>query len=579
MYCAACNLHYPDHLRFCRRCGQPLVRSTGEAPLESTCCTRCGARVVRGEKFCQQCGFRFGAAVQETVIGACYHCGTSWRTGWLFCKNCGLDRDRALLLSTSTPFASSAPAKRSAPLEELPEVSKVRCKHCGAEAKPYSRFCEACGRGLNKIDNTAPSPAAPTPSAPTSTEAPAPQQEFAELNQQARSSRPTLVDTPVVPPPSAKASEAPKDKTKDQKDSGPLPSATVVTPDETAPADERRQTVVIKDEPSASGRLPANYTPADNLPISQRMATPINLGPSAASSVAAPVRQQRRALRKTVTLATLAAGLLGGIAAWWFWHNAAPEAVNSSTAPLPQTSPVPSSTRVTEATSSLAPTPVATAVTTEMILITGGQFMMGRNDGDEYERPAHPVTVRSFYLDRTEVTNEQYQKFIATTRYRAPAHWQEGRFPAGEARLPVVNVTWNDANAYAKWAKKRLPTEAEWEFAARGADGRSYPWGNEWREGWANVARGSAGKITEVGHYPEGATPLGLLDMCGNVWEWTASGLVSYADNKKVIASGKVIRGGAFDVPRERATTTYRGVLPAEAARDKTGFRCARDAQ
>ena len=146
MFCASCNLQFPDHLSYCRRCGQPLARSAGEQTAESVCCTRCGARVPRGENFCQQCGHGQAAKVQETVVGACYHCGTSWRSGWLFCKTCGLDRERALLRSTSSPVPASTTQKTL--VEELPEVERVFCKRCGAAAKPFSRFCESCGGGI-----------------------------------------------------------------------------------------------------------------------------------------------------------------------------------------------------------------------------------------------------------------------------------------------------------------------------------------------------------------------------------------------------------------------------------------------
>ena len=202
---------------------------------------------------------------------------------------------------------------------------------------------------------------------------------------------------------------------------------------------------------------------------------------------------------------------------------------------------------------------------------------MGRADGDEYETPVRTVTVSPFFIGRTEVTNQEYQRFVTETGHRAPPHWQNGKFPVNEANLPVVNVSWDDANDFAKWAGKRLPTETEWEFAARGMESRLYPWGNNWNPASANANRETGGRISDVGRFPNGASPFGVLDMCGNVWEWTSSNLLSYSDNK-VLAPGKVIRGGAFNVPSERATTTYRGVLPPERLGDKTGFRLAQDA-
>src|SRR5688572_1012757 len=128
-----------------------------------------------------------------------------------------------------------------------------------------------------------------------------------------------------------------------------------------------------------------------------------------------------------------------------------------------------------------------------MAYVPGGDFTMGRDDGDEYERPAHLVTVKPFFIDLNEVTNEDYEKFVKEKGYQPPASWKTGTYPEGAGRLPVTGVNWEDANAYAAWAGKRLPTEEEWEFAARGADGRTYPWGNEWQPGQANADKANKG--------------------------------------------------------------------------------------
>jgi serine/threonine-protein kinase len=213
-----------------------------------------------------------------------------------------------------------------------------------------------------------------------------------------------------------------------------------------------------------------------------------------------------------------------------------------------------------------------------MVYVPGGEFEMGRTGGDDAEAPPHKVTVKPFFIDRTEVTNEEYQRFVIATRRPAPSDWSDGAIPAGADRLPVVNVSWDDATAYAQWANKRLPTEAEWEFAAKGPDGRLYPWGDEWNRAFANVGNGETGRIVEVGGYLSGKSPFGALDMCGNVWEWTASRLIRYSATTEV-APGRVVRGGAFNANERTATTTYRGVLQPDRAYPRTGFRCALDAK
>jgi serine/threonine-protein kinase len=217
-----------------------------------------------------------------------------------------------------------------------------------------------------------------------------------------------------------------------------------------------------------------------------------------------------------------------------------------------------------------------------MISIPGGEFMMGRKDGNDYEKPAHPENVAPFYLDATEVTNEQYQQFVDATRRQAPIHWKNGRYPDGEATRPVVNVSWDDANAYAKWAGKRLPTEEEWEYAARGTDGRLYPYGDKWRPQLSNAAEDSYGAARPVRSYPDGRSPFGIYDMAGNVLEWTASDFKLYPGSKLPAndpnAGRKVLRGGAFNAYAEYQTATDRFFYPPSTKADFIGFRCAKNA-
>lgn len=487
MFCATCNLDYPDHINFCRRCGRGLVRTSSGSLLESLCCTRCGSRVVRGENFCQQCGHRLKSSMSETVVGACYHCGVSWRNEWLYCKNCGLDRDRALMPPVSTPASTvSSNANQSnvaVTFEEIPRAKTQSCRNCGAEAKPYSRFCETCGFNFVSTPTGTPNIASPRNQW---------QREAAESSWPAIESEEPLID---------------------------LEPAEIDLPDE--------QAAFAEDS-------------------------------------------EQRSTRAAVQTLLVIGGLLllgGAILVLYFMRSgeADPASGKNGAKGLPRPSP--------------SPTPILIPTVEGMIYIEGGQLLMGRDNGDRYETPRFKVAIRPFLIDRTEVTNEEYAKFVKATGRRPPQHWAGGSFRPTDAKLPVVYVSWNDANAYATWARKRLPSEIEWEFAARGSDGRIYPWGNEWKRENANAERGLGGKIAEVGRFSAGVSPFGVQDMCGNVWEWTAGGLFSYLDKNILLAGGKVIRGGAYDAPRQSATTTYRGVVPPEKVFPKTGFRCARDAR
>jgi eukaryotic-like serine/threonine-protein kinase len=211
-----------------------------------------------------------------------------------------------------------------------------------------------------------------------------------------------------------------------------------------------------------------------------------------------------------------------------------------------------------------------------MVPITGRQFLMGANQGDPDSRPAHVVNVKSFYLDIYEVTCEDYKKFLAKTGRPAPISWTNGTYPEGAARHPVIGVTWDDAEAYAKFVGKRLPFEEEWEFAARGPNGLLYPWGNTWRAECANA--GNEGKgIVNIGTY-DCDSPFGVQDLIGNAWEWTASDWRPYPGGsltKPAIGGEKVIRGGSWESAPAYATAIFRSGY--KGVGQKTGFRCALD--
>lgn len=153
-----------------------------------------------------------------------------------------------------------------------------------------------------------------------------------------------------------------------------------------------------------------------------------------------------------------------------------------------------------------------------MIHIPAGVFLMGspKGEGNDDEHPQHKVYLDSYYISKCEVTNEQFAQFARETGYNAGRDWKKYA-RAGKEKYPVVCVDWNDAMAYCRWAEGNLPTEAQWEKAARGTDGRTYPWGNSW---YANLCNNNSNGTTAVGSYIGGASPYEAQDMMGNVWEW-----------------------------------------------------------
>ncbi len=231
----------------------------------------------------------------------------------------------------------------------------------------------------------------------------------------------------------------------------------------------------------------------------------------------------------------------------------------------------------------------------QMVLIPAGEFIMGtsneeikdlvrRYGGKESwfadEQPSRKVNVKSFYIDRVEVTNKQYSGFNSSYTY-----------PADRGNHPVVGVTWQDAFDYCKWAGKRLPTEEEWEKAARGTDGRTYPWGKDFDAGKANTTESGRGGKARVGNYEletsavlfpggtvetgtitAGASPYGVYDMAGNVWEWTDT----WHDKDKGL---KVLKGGSWVSPYISSRAAIRLPDDINIISNDYGFRCAKDAE
>jgi len=231
-------------------------------------------------------------------------------------------------------------------------------------------------------------------------------------------------------------------------------------------------------------------------------------------------------------------------------------------------------------------TPEPAKPAAEMILIPAGEFIMGSDSWEEDERPLHKVYLEAFEIDRFEVTNEQFEAFVKATGYQTDAEkagesstWRS-YYTEGKGNHPVVKVTWNDAVAYCQWAGKRLPTEAEWEKAARGTEGNIYPWGNKWDPTRANTKASGIRGTTAVGSFPDGASPYGVMDMAGNVAEWVADWYQAYPGSTYTSPwfgeKFRVIRGGGWFYDETLVRTSSRSASSVDLRNDDVGFRCAR---
>ena len=211
------------------------------------------------------------------------------------------------------------------------------------------------------------------------------------------------------------------------------------------------------------------------------------------------------------------------------------------------------------------------------------------------EHPSHKIRLGPYFIDRYEVTQGQYAQFVLATGHQPPMDWEPLRIPPhGRINHPVVFVSWSEAQDYCQWKGKRLPTEAEWERASRGNDGRNYPWGDTFEMGRANVG-GLLGNTQAVGSYEAGKSPYGIYDMIGNVWEWTADWYEAYPGNtlesEKFGKQFRVLRGNSWagighfppketrEILAHNSRTTFRLFSdPMGSELNDVGFRCAKSA-
>lgn len=238
-----------------------------------------------------------------------------------------------------------------------------------------------------------------------------------------------------------------------------------------------------------------------------------------------------------------------------------------------------------------------------MVAIPAGAFIMGSDKVDsegmgaqigmvrplyQDEHPGRKISLSLFYIDRYEVTKAQYKDFADQTGSRKPPLWKNGAYPSGRENHPVTFVSWYDAVQYCRWAGKRLPTEAEWEKAARGPDGLEYPWGNRYEGGRANTGDSDVNDTTPVGRFESGKSPYGVYDLVGNAGEWVDDWYRPYPGNRQPSPlygeSLKVIRGGSWGGGGGHYAMSifYRAAHrlfadPLDRYPD-TGFRCAKSA-
>lgn len=232
----------------------------------------------------------------------------------------------------------------------------------------------------------------------------------------------------------------------------------------------------------------------------------------------------------------------------------------------------------------------------EWVRIPAGEFIMGSDlekdaKAENIEAPQHKLYMPEFWISRYPVTNQHYKQFIEDTGYMTPKHWEGGEIPKGKELHPVVYVSWREAQLFCEWAYVRLPTEAEWEKAARGTDGRTYPWGDSQpHRSLCNFSNTTG--TTPVGIFRQGVSPFGVFDMAGNIWEWTATCWGMYVnksdfpypyntnDGRDDLNApdnfARIIRGGGYSYYAHRIRCAARWYAHPLSTHDDVGFRVVR---
>jgi formylglycine-generating enzyme required for sulfatase activity len=631
--CPNCSSPVQPGWIFCKSCGVRLAAPVSDPG--RIFCPKCGTGADASAASCTQCGTSLAPepakpsheAHSTSVIGGCPSCGERLDTASMYCKACG-----AAVYSHARPFGSSA--LLCSACSSYSPVGSTACRVCGAplglevdggedgttavfgQQKPSTlpdlaehlmspdtqpevdpdqvnsgantAIFSAPGQGADATGtlkggdrstsmvgekrlegagtNALPGVAGSKSEVPAQTKR-VPKTRITSPVEEEAPSRKTSAELPQFPSETVLIDSTVAQPSEDPRQAG------ATRPGLSAGAFPKREQVstipFAEGQPAAKARSTSGFGTAEqNVPLAEAQVQPKKRSGGAIASVA-------------VGLIILA------VAAYLIWSYVAKKGPTQR-----PPSQVTETTKPAEAPAS-PPVQPAPVVPPGMAIVKAGTYTIGRDDGDPLEAPVHPVTLPAFYIDRTEVTNAQYAKFVEATKRQPPANWKGATFPAGLDDYPVIGVSWKDAADYAAWAGKRLPSEAEWEAAARGSDGRKYPWGNEWQAGFANIGVRTAEKaelgkypsgIAEVGKYPQSASQSGALDMIGNVWEWVADEITLYPGSIATLpapteagSTSRVIRGGAYDGDQKH-DASYRGFLDGGVPYPKVGFRCAKTA-
>jgi formylglycine-generating enzyme required for sulfatase activity len=608
--CPRCGTAAPPPAVECSKCGQDLTGVPETEPESAGAsanvyCPSCGGQIEQGATFCKACGaITAGAASLTTpdltLSGACPQCGNRNQPASTHCRVCGTALSSPLEIG-SGDLAGRVPADDRATRQTLPDLPRHTTRESLAEPAGPGDSGRLI-RAVTHRDLTPPlaaeeiRPQADTFVAPPTAETRAfsgdgwPDAQPHANQFDAKEPGGGQPHARMEPPGAAMA----------QPGAGVTPPSANLAPP-TGGGLTRPDVSVATPEPGVpSGPVtgyqiptPQDGAPGIGVPLAFDQPAP-NAAPPSQAIGAAPKKQNTTLAIASVAIASLVIGA-STFLVWRYFAGrgvagraAASRAASRDDAAgkaAGRTATEPDTPSTTPASDQTAPQPSGGSSTANpapegMVLVEAGSYTIGRDNGDQYARPGHTVSLPSFYVDRTEVTNAQYKAFVDASGHKAPPGWKDGTFSAGHDSWPVTEVTWQDASDYASWAGKRLPTEAEWEAAARGPEGRIYPWGDSWRPGMANIKTKG---LTEVGHFKDGASPAGALDMIGNVWEWTADEFKLYPGSKAslpdVMKPGvtyRVIRGGAYDC-NEKNDASYRGFVEPNEHLDKTGFRCVKD--